>query len=105
MDEHVAKLQGQIARGEYEVDPRAVAEAIITKLRLRALARARLQQSPSADKECSKPDSDPSTSMNVTPVSPSTTRPIQVSPAPLGQAALAVSAAARAVGGIQAQSS
>ncbi len=41
MDEHLAKLRGQIVRGEYEVDPRAVADAIIARLNLRALVSAR----------------------------------------------------------------
>jgi hypothetical protein len=59
MDEHVAELQGRISRGEYQVQPVEVAEAIVSWLRQL--------------KECSYPDSRRAASVNVTPGSPSVT--------------------------------
>jgi hypothetical protein len=110
MDEKAADLRDRIARGEYEVDPHAVAEVIVRRLRERALARAALNGAlpPELDwsqKECSYPDNGSSASTNVTPIGPSTTRPIHVSPAPLGQVALAASTISRALRGMQAHSS
>jgi hypothetical protein len=90
MDEHLAQLRARILRGEYNIDPRAVADAI-------------LEHAQSS--ECSNPESDPSASMNEHPGEPATIWPIQVSPAPLAQLSAAASAAARAFGGMQAQSS
>ena len=55
-------LKEQIEKGEYRVDPTAVADAILRRIQ----------------NECSYPASDPSASMNATPARPSTTDPIQV---------------------------
>lgn len=69
MDEHLAQLRAQILRGEYQVDPTAVADAILEHL--------------GHSSECSYPESDRSASVKNTPGSPATTRPTQVSPARL----------------------
>jgi hypothetical protein len=61
-----AVLREQIERGEYRVDPTAVADAVMR--RLRAFAQ----------NECSYPASGPSASANTTPAGPSTTDPIRV---------------------------
>jgi hypothetical protein len=55
-------LKQQIERGEYRVNPTAVAEAMIRF----------------AQNECSYPASDPSASANTTPGDPWSTDPIQV---------------------------
>jgi len=55
-------LKQQIERGEYRVDPSAVADALI-----------RFAQS-----ECSYPASGPSASVNTTPGGPASTDPIQL---------------------------
>jgi len=55
-------LKDQIQRGEYRVDPTAVADALLRRLQ----------------NECSYPASGPSASVNTTPAGPSTTEPIQV---------------------------
>lgn len=91
MDEHLSELRGKIARGEYQIDPLAVADAILDRT-----GQPRL---------CSYPESGRLPSVKETPGSPPTTRPIQLRPIPLGQLSAAASAAARALGGIQAQSS
>ncbi len=110
MDEKVADLRDRIARGEYEVDPHAVAEAIVRRLRERALARAALNRELPVDldrpqKECSYPARDSSASVNETLAGPSTTRPIHVRPAPLAHVALVASTISRALRGMQAHSS
>jgi len=57
-----ATLKDQIQKGEYEVDPTAVADALLRRLQ----------------NECSYPASGPSASTNATPGGPSTTDPIQL---------------------------
>lgn len=57
-----ATLKEQIAKGEYRVDPTAVADALLRRIQ----------------SECSYPASGPSASVNTTPAGPSTTDPIQV---------------------------
>jgi hypothetical protein len=57
-----ATLKDQIAKGEYRVDPTAVADALLRRLQ----------------NECSYPTSSASASVNTTPGGPSTTEPIQV---------------------------
>jgi hypothetical protein len=103
MDEHVAQLRERISRGDYQVDPLLVADAIIARLHLRALAATRLLQAP--DDSESQPDKRPSASVKSAPGSPSTTRPTQVRAAPLAHPALAASIVLRAHGGAHAQSS
>jgi len=67
-----ATLKEQIEKGEYQVNPVAVADAMLRRLHA-------LQE---AQKECSYPCSGPSASVNTTPPEPSMTEPIQVSRAP-----------------------
>jgi Anti-sigma-28 factor, FlgM len=55
-------LRDQIRNGEYQVDPTAVADALLRRLQ----------------NECSYPASGPSASVNTTPAGPSATEPIQV---------------------------
>lgn len=57
-----ATLKEQISKGEYRVDPTAVADALLRRLQ----------------NECSYPASGPSASVNTTPAGPSCTEPIQV---------------------------
>lgn len=57
-----ATLKEQIAKGEYRVDPTAVADALLRRLQ----------------NECSYPASSSSASVNTTPGGPSATEPIQV---------------------------
>jgi len=92
----LVKLRAQIARGDYHVDPHAVADAILRRVRAPETAEPRPDQN-----ECSYPTSPPSTSAKTKPGGPSMTRPIQLSPV----FAAASSASLRAVGGIQAHSS
>ena len=66
-----AMLKERIASGDYEVDPVAVADAIMR--RMRGLPEAAPQ------KECSYPESSSSPSVNTTPGVPSTTKPTHVS--------------------------
>jgi Anti-sigma-28 factor, FlgM len=63
-----AALKEQIEKGEYKVDPTAVADAMLR----------RLQAVREVQKECSYPDSEPPASVNMTPPEPSTTEPIHV---------------------------
>ena len=67
---NAAELKEQIEKGEYRVDPVAVADAMLRRL----LGTTEL----SAQNECSNPDSSPSASTNTTPGSPSTTKPTHV---------------------------
>ena len=67
---NAAELKQQIENGEYQVDPVAVADAMLR--RLRGLPER------NAQKECSNPDSSPSASVNTTPGGPSTTKPTHV---------------------------
>jgi Anti-sigma-28 factor, FlgM len=67
-----ATLKAQIEKGEYQVDPVAVADAMLR----------RLQAHREAQNECSYPDSASPESLKMTPPEPSTTDPIHVSRAP-----------------------
>jgi hypothetical protein len=110
-DKKVAELKERLSRGEYAVDPSAVAEAILRRSRDMALLRAECLRVPvsleeTAQSACSKPVSGPAASVNVTPAgSPGvawTARPIQV----MRTAAESfVEIALRAAGGTQTQSS
>lgn len=94
-DHKLAVLKARIASGEYQVDPTLVADAIVRRIaERRALG---------AQSECSYPNSAPegSASEKTTPGGPSATRPTHVHRA----IALALSTAARAAAGTQAQSS
>lgn len=69
---NATQLKEQIERGEYQIDPVAVADAMLR--RLRGLA------APSVQNECSYPDSSTSPSVKATPGAPSTTKPTHLSP-------------------------
>jgi anti-sigma-28 factor FlgM len=92
----LAMLRTQIAQGDYRVDPRAVADAILRRMRLDTIDDARSDQ-----KECSYPVSLPSTPPKAKPGGPSMTQPIQANPV----LATATSASLRAVGGMHRHSS
>jgi hypothetical protein len=94
---NAAELKQQIENGEYQVDPVAVADAMLR--RLRGLAQ------PSAQNECSYPDSSPSASVNTTPVGPSTTKPTHVRTAPRLRGPRALSSIVAVRAGTQAHSS
>jgi hypothetical protein len=66
---NAAELKQLIDKGEYEVDPVAVADAMLRRLR-------------APQNECSNPDSSPSASVNTTPGGPSTTKPTHVRSVP-----------------------
>jgi hypothetical protein len=94
---NAAKLKEQIEKGEYEVDPVAVADAMLR--RLRGLAQ------PGAQNECSKPESSPSASTKATPGSPSTTKPTHVRSASRMRGARAFSSFSALRAGTQTHSS
>lgn len=112
LEHKLARLREQLDRGEYAVDPDAVAEALLQRLRLRAVARDEIARLPErtwpylVQNACSNPDSpsaDPPASSNSTPV-PSLTRPIHVI-RPVRSLFAASSIAFRAPAGAQTQSS
>jgi Anti-sigma-28 factor, FlgM len=111
--EKVADMREQIRQGEYRVEPKAVADAILRRLRDLAAARreqvAALErawaQEHSAQTRCSYPDNPPEASVKTTPGGPSTTRPTGVTSTVLDRLASAVSSALRPDAGTQAQSS
>ena len=92
----LAMLRAQIAQGDYRVDPYAVADAILRRVRLVGTDEPRFDQN-----ECSYPARFPSTSTKSTPGGPSMTHPSHVNPV----LAPATSASLRAVGGMQTHSS
>ena len=94
---NATQLKEQIERGEYQIDPVAVADAMLR--RLRGLA------APSAQNECSYPESSPSASTKATPGSPSTTKPTHVRSAPRLRGPRAFSSIAAARSGTQAHNS
>ena len=75
-EQRLADLKRRIERGEYRVDPHAVADAIIERLGEAGQA-ARAARSETQN-ECSYPDRDSGASVNTTPA-PSFTRPTHVS--------------------------
>jgi len=86
-EDRMGALKQQIEAGEYRVDPTAVADAIVRRLRDVAAARSDIvQQSERArhtngkhgQNECSYPTSSPAASVNTTPAGPATTDPITV---------------------------
>ncbi len=105
----LAEIKAKVEREDYVVDPTAVADALLK--RLRELAEARRGHVASEERgpryrECSYPTSLSSgESANRTPVSPDSTRPTQVNPRPPAWSRRASSALARAFWGTQAQSS
>jgi Anti-sigma-28 factor, FlgM len=84
----VAEIKRLVDLGEYRVDPRAVAEAMILRAEREIEATRRRRAGSSAQKACSYPDSSPPASVKLTPARPSTTPPIHVRGAlAVGQAA------------------
>jgi hypothetical protein len=77
-EEKMVGIKEQIERGDYRVDPAAVADAILR--RMRGLERPGGQK-PGAQNRCSYPPSfSSSPSTKLTPPAPGTTDPIQVRP-------------------------
>lgn len=84
----VAKIKRLVELGEYRIDPRAVADAMIRRAEHEIEANRRRATGSSAQKACSYPDSSLSASVKLTPGCPSTTAPIHVRGAlAVGQAA------------------
>lgn len=83
----VAEIKRLVELGAYQVDPHAVADAMIRRAE-REIETLRTRAASTAQNACSYPDSSPSASTKLTPGRPSTTAPIQV------RAALAVGQAA-----------
>jgi hypothetical protein len=111
--EKVADMREQINRGEYRVEPTAVADAILRRLHDIALARgehvtpgeqARARRHD-VQMECSYPESDALAPRNTTPGAPSTTRPTTVKPTVIERLANVVSTTFSPDAGTQAQSS
>lgn len=90
----LSMLSAQIARGEYRVDPHAIADAILRRVFVAPEAQP-------GQSECSYPASSPSASTKTTPAGPSMTQPTQARPL----FAAAPSASLRAVGGTHTHSS
>ena len=94
---NAAELKQEIENGEYQVDPVAVADAMLRRLR-------RLPER-NAQNECSNPDSSPSASVNTTPGGPSTTKPTHVRSVPRLRGPRAFSSIAVVRAGTQAHNS
>ena len=128
-EQKLEELKDRLDRGEYAVDPVAVADAILRRSRelaarraeMRALdaKRTELEGSPGAEglqgtdcdlrprqSECSYPEGTPSAEpANLTPGGPARTRPIQLIRTVLDACSRFASSALRALGGAQTQSS
>ena len=106
-DEAMTELKARIETGEYQVDPRAVADALLRHLA--DLRRARSEHVRVDDGRvqsvCSYPTSDPSESAKTMVGGPLRTRPIQLRLGARPWVPSASSALARAFGGTQTQSS
>ena len=109
-DKKVAELKDQLERGDYTVDPNAVADAIVRRLRDLVAFRAELVRDadrtgpPPFQSRCSYPESGADAPAKLTPV-PRTARPIQVMRAAGAALASAAASVAQAGGGAQTQSS
>jgi predicted transcriptional regulator len=77
-DTRLSQLQQRIDRGDYRIEPGAIADVILRRLRERAAKRAWGE----AQTECSYPARGRSESVKATPGGPATTWPIQVHWAP-----------------------
>jgi len=96
MDENqqnrLSEIKDKVARGEYNVDPDRVADAIVRRWGDSAMAHAkrviRVRDPHTRERgqsECSYPESGPSASVKARPGGPATTRPTHVtSPRPPG---------------------
>jgi Anti-sigma-28 factor, FlgM len=116
MDEYgekVAEIKDKVAHGEYRVDSREVADAILRRLRELAAARREHVQpherqwaAQSAHQvKCSYPESWPGASVNVTLGGPSSTCPTHVRPGLIARLAHALSISSRAMAGTHTHSS
>jgi hypothetical protein len=111
-EEKVAEIKEQLERGEYGVEPDAVADALLRQLR--ELAAARRERVTSRDRAwaaelaghmwCSYPDSAPA-SANVAFGAPARTRPMKVSSTVVGRLSHSVASTVRALGGTLTHSS
>ncbi len=122
-DKKLSDLKERLDSGEYSVDPRAVADAILRRSRDAALLRAALAQANSVeltaglsvarpegargDRQtvCSNPASRLVASRKLTPASPWITRPIQVIRSAASACVTAASTSLRALGGAHVHSS
>lgn len=75
----VSDIKRRLERGEYRVDPYAVADAIIHWAEIHP--DGRISPRERAQNECSNPLRSSSISLKMAPAGPSTTAPIQVRPA------------------------
>ena len=89
-EDKMGELKHQIEAGEYRVDPTAVADAIVRRLRdaatghtgvVRRNDRAERRRG-NGQNACSYPTSSPAPSVNTTPAGPSTTEPMKVRSTP-----------------------
>ena len=89
-EDKMGELKQQIEAGEYRVDPTAVADAIVRRLREAATGHSpAARRSDRAERRrgngqnaCSYPPSSPEPSVKTTPAGPSTTEPMKVRSTP-----------------------
>lgn len=89
-EDKMGELKQQIEAGEYRVDPAAVADAIVRRLRDSATGHAGVRsrndrterRRDNGQNACSYPTSPPAPSVNTTPAGPSTTVPMKVRSTP-----------------------
>lgn len=89
-EDKMGELKQQIEAGEYSVDPTAVADAIVRRLREAATGHTGIVRRNdrterlrgNGQNACSYPTSPPSPSVNTMPAGPSTTEPMKVRSAP-----------------------
>jgi Anti-sigma-28 factor, FlgM len=99
-EEKMAGIKDRVERGEYNVDPAAVADAVLRRI---WYPQAALDPWPGTQNECSYPDSCSPEGPKLTPASPAITEPIHVRPA-LSPSLRAIVAGLRSlVGGTQTQ--
>lgn len=101
-DEKMAGIKEQLERGDYNVDPGAVADAILRRI---GFLGAAPEPSRGPQKECSYPDSSFPEGPKLTPASPRRTEPIHVRPSVPPSLLAIISGLRSAVGGTQTQTS
>jgi hypothetical protein len=109
----LAELKDRLERGEYAIDPAAVADAIIRRSREAAVLRTECRElqrrenarDRPAQNECSYPSSSFGPSVNRMPAGPALTSPIHVIRTLGSRLASRLSTALRAAGGMHAHSS
>ncbi len=121
-DKKLNDLKERLAKGDYAVDPEAVADAILRRSREIATLRVELREARSGDgfrggaaerqarpddghNVCSNPSSRLAASWKLAPGAPRTARPIQVIRALGSAVAIAASNTRHALGGMHAHSS